>query len=164
MQTGQAALNSVARGGAYVILSKLYVLAEKLIDETAKTALLAALSKCDGKHDSQGVLHCPGFESIDIIYNGTPDDSAARECVVGLYTKCAAKSSILDLFSSTQRLAHDFLSDLIKGVVNFWPLPQKLEHAERKIKRLQYELQIRKSEDCDSYIEREKKRNRFGLT
>ncbi|KAG9202235.1 hypothetical protein G6514_004673 [Epicoccum nigrum] len=136
LYTGQVALNSVARGGAYVVLSKLYVLAEKLIDETAKTALLAALSKRDGKHDSQGVLHCPGFESINIIYNGTPDDSAARECVVDLYTKSAVKSLVLDLFSSTQRLPHDFLSDLIKSVVNFWPLPQKLEHAERKIKCL----------------------------
>ena len=156
MQTGSVTLNSVARGDdAYVVLSRLYVLAEKLIDETAKTSILAALSACDGKRDSQGAMHCPSFESIKIIYNGTPDDSAARKCIVELYSKCAAKSSILDLFSSTQKLPHDFLSDLIKSVVNVWPLPQELGRAERKIKQLQFQLQDLRSQlngQLDRYL------------
>jgi hypothetical protein len=144
LETKQPDPSVVAHGDAYLTLSKLYVLAEKLIDETAKTAVLAAMSK-HGEGRSRGTLGCPGFESISIIYNGTPDNSPARKCMLDLYTKCVAEDASLEVFPSEQNWPRDFLSDLIKSVITSWARPST--HAALEHRLAQTEAEYERSKE-----------------
>ncbi|KAF3047463.1 hypothetical protein E8E12_007761 [Didymella heteroderae] len=70
-------------GKEYLILSKLYVLAEKLVDETTKQLVLSAI-KCRAE-DCSYILqeYClPELDSVRVIYDGTPASSPARELLV----------------------------------------------------------------------------------
>ena len=84
-----------------------------------------------GEERSHGTLDCPGFESINIIYNGTPDNSAARKWIVDMYAGRVAREP--DLFPSAQELSHDFLADLYKKLITSWPHPSAHEALKHKL-------------------------------
>lgn len=87
--------------------------------------------KTHGEERSYGTLDCPGFESINIIYNGTPDNSAARKWIVDMYAGRVAREP--DLFPVAQELSHDFLADLYKKLITSWPRPSAHEALEHKL-------------------------------
>lgn len=87
--------------------------------------------KTHGEERSHGTLDCPGFESINIIYNGTPDNSAARKWIVDMYAGRVAREP--DLFPVAQELSHDFLADLYKKLIKSWPRPSAHEALDYKL-------------------------------
>lgn len=92
-----------------------------------------------GEERSHGTLDCPGIESINIIYNGTLDNSAARKWIVDMYDSVAREYV---LFALPQELPHDFQADLYKKLITSWPhssthqaLEHKLAETEAKYER-----------------------------
>ena len=75
----------------YLLLSKLYVLAEKLLDETTKNTVLDALSACA---QETNFATLPNHESACVLYDGTTDFSPAREWLVDMYPKHGTPRSL----------------------------------------------------------------------
>ncbi len=68
----------------YLVLSKLYVLAKKIMDETTKHIALTAISSRASELKGKGVY--PEINAIQTVYEGTPRNSPARQLFVQLYT------------------------------------------------------------------------------
>lgn len=140
----------------FLILGKLYVLTERLIDEKTQSSVRSAMNlyECGEFNEIyEPQLVWPSIDSINIIYNGTPENSAARRWIVDMYVQCVDLES--DLFPSAQEFPHDFLIDLIKNVVTSWPrlsthisLENKLAETEAEHERSK-EYARTKEEDCN---------------
>jgi len=61
---------------------KLFVLAEKLMDDEAKGSVLTAMSARSNERFTDGEVCYPAIESVHIIYEGTPDDIGTRKLVL----------------------------------------------------------------------------------
>lgn len=112
-----------AEQNPFIFPSKLYVLAEKLIDDTAKTAALRALRERATQVTITGALNCPSLEIVNTIYNGTPDPSPARQWLVDQFAHCLDQSTPFDFFPRSNSLQREFLADLVGSLISFRPLP-----------------------------------------
>lgn len=121
----------------YLTLSKLYVLAEKLIDEITKTTVLDELYACGQKQDDKGIHSQPGLLTIRTIYNGTSDSSEAREWLVDLYTTHIGDEASFNLFPHAKNFPQEFLADLVFSMINFRPLPTQLTSLKNKLARVE---------------------------
>lgn len=98
--------------GEYVNLSKLYVLAEMLMDEDTKNVVLAAILDKSKEVSVNGTLSYTYYldgTSIQIIYDRTPEGSPARRLLVDLYTTFGDETFKLAEFPD---LPKDFFFDL----------------------------------------------------
>lgn len=110
-------------GNQYVILSKLYVLAEMLLDDTTKEVVLEAMSAAWKETMTKWPRYFPGVPCISLIYNGTLDDSPARRWLIQLYTH-----NELELQHATsENLPKDFSFDLAVNLLATRPLRVEFE-------------------------------------
>lgn len=114
----------------YYSLSRLFVLAEKLIETTTKSLVLAAMTACSQKSVSNHFLYYPAIDSIQTIYDGTPEGSPARELFVKLYTK-HGDASFLTARSSI--VPKDFLYELSVSILRTRPLLTDSTELEREL-------------------------------
>jgi hypothetical protein len=94
----------------YVLLAKLYVLAEKLQDKLAKNIIIMAIGAASMDPDSTGKCYIPGPKAISTIYDGTSSGSLARKLMVAFYTSKEFK--IANLVDFAHKLPKDFFVDL----------------------------------------------------
>lgn len=115
-------------------LSKLYVLADKLMDEQTKHHVLNALMSRSKK---SGVIrrptYCPGLEDVRIIYGGTPEFSPARAMLVDFYTDHGNESFLAE---RTDTIPKDFLYDISKSMLSK-RLCQEFVHAQLSAKDME---------------------------
>ncbi|KAF3049218.1 hypothetical protein E8E11_005861 [Didymella keratinophila] len=83
-------------------LNKLYVLAEKILDDTTKNMALTAMDTRANKSQERPSTRCPDVHSIKVIYEGTPEKSPARS-----------------------EFLKDFLYDLSISLLEKRPLPEE---------------------------------------
>lgn len=125
----------------YIALSKLYVLAEQLVDETTKSTVLDALA-AHAKETDFRVL--PDGEPIYIIYNSTVDGNEARTWLVDLYTDHGEART---LGSNDSAYPADFIADVARSVLTRRTKPgvheavqDQLAKTEAKLKKMASEL------------------------
>jgi len=111
--------DSAAVADEYATLAKLLVLAEKLMDEQAKAAVLAAISARSKEPFSDGNLYYPAIDSVQIIYEGTSEDSPARALLVEMYTESVTSAFVTD---KSDAVPKDFLQDLALSLLVNRPL------------------------------------------
>ncbi|KAH6010119.1 hypothetical protein HBI67_171860 [Parastagonospora nodorum] len=135
LYTGTLAVKNAACGGnddssivadEYATLSKLFVLAEKLMDEDGKTAILAAISARSQEPFSDKILYYPAIDSVQIIYEGTPEHSPARKLLVTLYTNFVTFAFVTE---KSDAVPKDFLHDLSLSLLTQRPLSKTLKDA-----------------------------------
>jgi len=102
------------------------------MDEDAKTAILAAISARSQEPFSDKSLYYPAIDSVQIIYEGTPDHSPARELLVSLYTNFITSAFITE---KSDAVPKDFLYDLSISLLTQRPLSKTLKDAlsEKKV-------------------------------
>ncbi|KAJ4986869.1 ankyrin repeat-containing protein [Stagonosporopsis vannaccii] len=104
----------------YYDLSRLFVLAEKLVDTTTKGLVLAAMIAHSQEMCPHRRFLCyPTIESIQIIYHGTPEGSPARELFVKYYTEHGMSSFLTTTGSVVPK---DFLYELSVSILGTRPL------------------------------------------
>ncbi|OSS46588.1 hypothetical protein B5807_08442 [Epicoccum nigrum] len=125
----------------YIALSKLYVLAEQLVDETTKSTVLDALA-AHAKETNFRVL--PDGESIYVIYSSTVDSNEARNWLIDLYTDYGGARS---LGSNDSAYPADFIADVARSVLTKRTKPgvheatqDQLTKTEAKLKKMTSEL------------------------
>lgn len=99
-------------------LSKLYVLAEMLMDDLTKNIVLAAILDRSQEAHSDGQLYYPGPTSIQIIYDRTPEGNPARRLLVDLYTTFGDETFKL---AEHPDLPKDFFFDLAVNTITKRP-------------------------------------------
>ena len=98
----------------YVVLSKLYVLAEKIQDiDARRVAMDSLLSLSRDTRETRGEYMVPGLEAVSTIYSGTLEPCAARRLFVDLYT-CKPGG---DWFDKSQPYPTEFLAELVAALL-----------------------------------------------
>ncbi|KAJ4321862.1 hypothetical protein N0V94_002695 [Neodidymelliopsis sp. IMI 364377] len=120
--SGSGVDNKDATHDAYTSLSKLYVLAEKLIDNTTKELVLAAISAHAREMLSQDLICIPPIESIQMIYEGTPEGSPVRRLITQIFTDNGCPSS---LTTEADDIPKDFLYELSISLISTRPIKQR---------------------------------------
>lgn len=69
----------------YQLLAELYVLSERLLDETIRGALIKEFVRLARLTDKNSKRYCPTREAVNIIYRGTTAASPARRLMVDLH-------------------------------------------------------------------------------
>jgi hypothetical protein len=105
-------------------------LAEKLLDDKARSTVLAALTARSKEKAVDGRLFYPPESSVRIIYGGTPDGDLARKTLVDMYTQFGAENFIAEPVES---LPKDFLYDLLRSLLRDRCLPQDLESTQKEL-------------------------------
>jgi hypothetical protein len=129
-----ATVTCMASDEPFLILGKLYVLTEKLIDKETQRSIQSAMDLYQSGKFSEFYeprFVWPGIDSINTIYNGTPEKSAARKWIVDMYAVHVAREP--DLFPSAQEFPHDFLVDLIKSLITSWARPSTHDALKHKL-------------------------------
>ncbi|KAF2751799.1 hypothetical protein M011DRAFT_391532, partial [Sporormia fimetaria CBS 119925] len=99
----------------YLILCKIYVLCEKLLDTSSKDAVLSALEAlCKTKFDERRV--CPDFQCVEAIYNGTPQGNKARMLLASVYAINGDEEVLEKILVSEHQWA-DFSRDLFRAMM-----------------------------------------------
>jgi hypothetical protein len=106
----------------YTSLSKLYVLAEKLIDNTTKELVLAAISAHAKEMLSRDLNCIPPIESVQTIYEGTPEGSPARRLIVQIFTDNGSPSS---LTTEVDDIPKGFLYELSVSLISTRPIKER---------------------------------------
>jgi hypothetical protein len=125
----------------YIALSKLYVLAEQLVDETTKSTVLDALA-AHAKETDFRVL--PDGETVYVIYNSTVDGNEGRNWLVDLYTDHGEAHT---LGSNDSAYPADFIADVARSLLTNRTKPgvheavqDQLTKTEAKLKKVTSEL------------------------
>jgi hypothetical protein len=116
--SGSFDTNTVA--GEYLSLSKLFVLAEKLMDAKSKEVVLAAMLARSKEPFVYNGLYYTGIDSVQVIYEGTQEDSPARRLLVQLFTDFGDAAFITE---KADEIPKDFLYDLWVSVLGTRPKP-----------------------------------------
>ena len=69
----------------YQILADLYVLGERLLDETIRGAIIKEFIRLSDLTDQCSKRYCPMRETVSIIYRGTTAGSPARRLMVNIH-------------------------------------------------------------------------------
>jgi|TARA_R110002003_G_scaffold115_2_gene9933 hypothetical protein len=101
-------------------LSKLFVLAEKLMDAKSKEVVLAAMLALSKESFVDNGPYYPGIDSVQVIYEGTREDSPARRLLVQLFTEFGDAAFIT---AKVDEIPKDFLYDLSVSVLGTRPKP-----------------------------------------
>jgi hypothetical protein len=134
-------------------LSKLYVLAEKLINDMTKEMVLAAILARFREPCPDNVVHLRTIKSIYTIYCGTSEHSPARQLFVIFFTDfCHVSFATTD----TDELPSDFLNDLSQSLLATRPLVK--DHDKLKGDLARKEEQCREMERSQHW-----KKNRKAL-
>lgn len=118
----------------YLTLVKLYVLAETLIDEVTKNAILDEFHARCLEQDDKGMHDQPSLLTTQTIYSGTKDESRARAWLVDLYTNGIGNETPLNLFPIAKDFPQPFLADLVTRTITFCPLPTQLHLMRNEVK------------------------------
>ena len=81
----------------YLCLSKLYVLAKELLDDTTKSAVLGALSSYA---QETNFATLPDHESACALYGGSAESSSARVWLIDIYKMYGELKSLASMVSS----------------------------------------------------------------
>ncbi|KAJ8115591.1 hypothetical protein OPT61_g2801 [Boeremia exigua] len=137
------ATNTTGEQDQYHALSKLYVLAEKLMDVDTKKAVLAALS---ARAVETSYVTLPGCDSISYIYEGTPENDAARQWLVDVYTNYGS-GNIMDC--DRTGYPKEFLADLAVSMMKERAQPRVYKETEDRLAQTEATLK-RTAEDLVS--------------
>ncbi|KAF2827442.1 hypothetical protein CC86DRAFT_264582, partial [Ophiobolus disseminans] len=109
-----------------IVLSKLYVLAEMLMDDNTKNLVLSAMVAKSNEVYTDGKLWYPGVNCAKIIYEGTREGSPARRLLVEFYT-----DNNISNFRATKSeyVLKDFLLDLAINLTETRPLLHNFKKA-----------------------------------
>jgi hypothetical protein len=94
----------------FIMLAKIYCLAEKLIDPRCQNAVLDTMVLCHQKE-----RWCPAQTTATTIYEGTPRGSPARKLLVDMHLLRGRKDF---LFDEPAHNNHEFLYDLAVAFLN----------------------------------------------
>lgn len=101
-----------------MVLSKLYVMAEMLIDQATKDIVVQAMTAKSNEASADGSRYFPGLNCIQIMYHGTPENSPARCLIVQMYT-----DNDLDISDATSdTIIKDFAIDLAVNLMKNRPI------------------------------------------
>ena len=95
----------------YLKLAKAYGLADRLLDQAFKNAVMNAFIDKTTSNTSDGHCWYPVGTVIRCIYDNTPESSKARTLLVDLYTEKAKKDWLSD-WAKREDLPKQFLLDL----------------------------------------------------
>lgn len=138
--------HSEAVADEYVLLSKLFVLAEKLMDDKSKAVILDSLAACALKPRWDGRLYYPGIDAIQIIYEGTPEGSCARAWLVDVYTQHVSSSFLTEKPNTVPK---DFLQDLSISLLTKRSLPKEVEVLKEEKEMLHIDVQRKSTRVAD---------------
>ncbi|KAF2751798.1 hypothetical protein M011DRAFT_463303 [Sporormia fimetaria CBS 119925] len=124
---------------AYMALSELYVLCEKLIDPTSKRTVFKKLVNLFYSRRSDGRFELPGSETVQILYEGTFEDDQIRAALGLAFATCADAATMEKLFNGYS-LPAEFYYDLARGTAL-----QLVEHRSR-LRQKALELKIAEAE------------------
>jgi hypothetical protein len=111
----------------YAILCTLHVLTKKLMDKNAKTAILTAITARSQEAFTDTVLYYPAIDSIQIIYEGNPEHSPARQLLVDFYTKFVSSAFVT---VKSEAVPKGLLHDLRINLLTKRSLPKDLADVE----------------------------------
>jgi hypothetical protein len=101
------------------------------MDNHAKAVILTAISARSKEPYSDKILYYPAIDSIQIIYEGTPESSPARQLLVSLYTDFVTSAFVTE---TSEAVPKDFLYDLSISLLTKRPLCKDLEDAKGGLK------------------------------
>lgn len=99
----------------YAALCKIYVLAEKLQDTSARRSVLHAIYDLSDKQAPGGQYLLPNLDAIRVIYDGTTEDSPARLLIADLWTGCEGIGKDI---ASWYLLPQAFQRDLVRTLLD----------------------------------------------
>ena len=106
----------------FVVLAKLFVLAEKLMDVTSKNIILSSMisKRRHKRENATGRAYLvPRLDAVKLLYDGTPVQSPARKLMVDFYTEIGAKGDAGKTLSDSKvDIPRDFLFDLAVTSMN----------------------------------------------
>jgi hypothetical protein len=114
----------------YIALSKLYVLAEMLIDDTTKDIVLVAILARTKDRLPEKPLYYPGLEVIETIYAGTTQGSPAHRLIVDLYTEFGNSGFDLIGYADAPK---DFLYDMTVNLLTVRPLVKAVTDVQAEL-------------------------------
>jgi hypothetical protein len=117
----------------YLILSRLYILAETLVDETTEDAVLDELQARCEELNGDGMHNQPSLLTLWTIYDGTKEKSRIREWLVDLYTTRMGNDTPLNLLPIVKDFPQPFLADLFTTTITFCPLPGQLKSIKKEV-------------------------------
>ncbi|KAJ4339870.1 hypothetical protein N0V95_007649 [Ascochyta clinopodiicola] len=112
--------------------SKLYVLAKKLMDETTKSVVLAALTARSQTTAQGGTFSYPRLDAVQPIYAGTPPSSPARQLLVRLQPK--------QFLVNSNNVLKEFLLDLSASLLSAPTAPPECCHVQAELEDVKAEL------------------------
>ncbi len=112
-------LTTQGRGGEWLKLTRLFVLAEKLQDQRAKNKVIDGMHAMFHQYVVKGVQRpdmtpSARAETIRELYDGTPSCSPARKLVVDLYADVGEEQW---LFNGQYELPEDFVYDVAIALI-----------------------------------------------
>jgi hypothetical protein len=113
----------------YILLSKSYVMGERLMDTGFKDALLDAFADCVENQPTSDA-RIPGSNPINIIYVGTKEKSPARQLLVSMWVFYADKDWAEYV---NDNLPHAFVLDFSRAII---------------LQKCRLEGELRAVEDC----------------
>jgi hypothetical protein len=106
------------------ILAKLYVFAEKVLDNDAKGEILQQWKR-SGLVEDAALQQYSHVQAIDIIYNGTLEGSLARELFLNVFA-CSATGTV---FSAGEQYNPEFLAELVPELYKRLEMQGRREHS-----------------------------------
>ncbi|CAA9965871.1 BTB/POZ domain containing protein [Pyrenophora teres f. maculata] len=119
----------------YAPLSKLYVLAEMLMDDTTKTIVLNAIQAQIEDGPEKDHYCFPEPAAIRIIYKGTMESSPAREVMVKFYTDYSCGEELDELAD-----LNEFHYDLVRSLITKRPRPGEHDLVREELGDVKKEL------------------------
>ncbi|KAF2241925.1 hypothetical protein BU26DRAFT_389222, partial [Trematosphaeria pertusa] len=102
----------------FTALSKLYVLAEKLMDKRTKTVVLDSFYARVGQLSKTGDVQSAALDCVRIIYGGTRTSSSIRDLLVAFYTDYGDRSFLPE---EVENVPSDFLYDISRSMLKKRP-------------------------------------------
>jgi hypothetical protein len=103
------------------------------MDDQAKEAILTSISARSTEPFSDGEVYYPAIDSIQIIYEGTPEDSLARKLLVDMYTQSVTGTLVTE---KSEAVSKDFLHDLALSLLVNRPLIKDYKCCAQDLSRL----------------------------
>ncbi|KAF3047464.1 hypothetical protein E8E12_007776 [Didymella heteroderae] len=139
----------------YLVLSKLYVLAHKLLDVVTKTMALDALYTCGLERTDEGVHRQPGLSTVRTIYGSSLiGGDPARKWLVDLYTTHIGGEAAFEMFPFAKDFPQEFLADLVSSMITFRPLPTQLTTLKHQSGQMEAKLKHQFAQNEEKLRER----------
>jgi len=106
-------LDIEASNKRFINLCRLYVLAERLMDDATTSWIELTLYKLGKTSVKDKSVFVPPVDAIKIIYDGTPEGNGARWVLVKLFIRLKDHKAAADVLSSSTNVPHEFFKDLL---------------------------------------------------